>query len=148
MTPPAQHHVVCREEELPPGSVREVTLGGRSIGVLNVDGELYAIRNVCPHQRAPLCRGTVAGTMLASRPQEWVYGMDRQVLRCPWHGWEFDLASGRSLFDPERVRVKTYDVEVVDGEVMLVLASRGPTSASGESFAGARRSTPRRSTGR
>lgn len=119
MTPVPGRHVVCREEELPPGSVRMIQVGGRAIGVLNVDGELYAIRNACPHQGAPLCRGTVSGTMLASRPQQWVYGMERQILRCPWHGWEFELATGRALFDPERVRVKTYEVEVVDGEVVL-----------------------------
>lgn len=121
MTPPVRHHVVCHPDDLPPGATREVNVAGRNIGVLNVDGEFYAIRNACPHQGAPLCRGTVAGTMLASRPQEWVYGMDRQILRCPWHGWEFDLATGRSLFDPARVRVKTYEVEVVGDEVVLVL---------------------------
>jgi nitrite reductase (NADH) small subunit len=128
MTTPPRRHVVCREVDLPPGAVREIQLGGRAIGVLNIDGELFAIRNSCPHQGAPLCRGTVAGTMLASRPQEWIYGMEGQVLRCPWHGWEFDLATGRSLVDPERRRVRTYDVEVIDGDIVLVLttAARRP----------------------
>ncbi|HEV3001449.1 MAG TPA: Rieske (2Fe-2S) protein [Solirubrobacteraceae bacterium] len=112
-------HVVCRADELPPGGVREVEVGGRSIGVLNVDGTLYALRNVCPHQGAPLCRGTVGGTMLPSRPQEWVYGRDGQVLRCPWHGWEFDLTTGRSLIDPARVRVKAYPVAVEEGNVVV-----------------------------
>ncbi len=57
--------------------------------------------------------------MLPSRPQEYTYGMERHVLRCPWHGWEFDIATGRSLFDPERTRVRTYTVVVDDDQLFL-----------------------------
>ena len=112
--------VVCREDELPPGTRRVVDLDGRSIGVLNVDGTLYAVRNVCPHQGAELCAGTVGGTMLPSEPLVYVYGLEGHVLRCPWHGWEFDLETGEKLFDPTcRARVKTYPVSVEDGNVVV-----------------------------
>jgi nitrite reductase (NADH) small subunit len=112
--------VVCPAEELPPDGHRTVTVDGRSIGVFNVGGTLYAIRNVCPHQGAELCRGTLGGTMLPSAPYEYEYGLEGRVLRCPWHGWEFDLATGEKLFDPAaNARVKTYDVAVEDGNVVL-----------------------------
>ena len=111
---------VCRADELAPGHHRTVTVDGRSIGVFNVAGVLYAIRNVCPHQGADLCRGTLSGTMVPSSPYEYRYDLEGRVLRCPWHGWEFDLATGEKLFDPaSQARVKTYGVAVEDGVVVL-----------------------------
>jgi nitrite reductase/ring-hydroxylating ferredoxin subunit len=112
-------HVVCSVGELTPGSRRIVEVEGRSIGVINAGGTLYALRNVCPHQGAPLCEGTIGGTMVPSDPYEYVYGLNGRVLRCPWHGWEFDLETGRSLFKPERSRVKTYPVKVDDGAIVI-----------------------------
>jgi nitrite reductase/ring-hydroxylating ferredoxin subunit len=98
---------------------RVVTVQGRKIGVLRVEDKFFALRNTCPHRGAPLCEGTVSGTFLPSGPHDYVYGMENRVLRCPWHGWEFDLKTGRSLFQPDEVRVKTYRVSVEDGEVFL-----------------------------
>jgi nitrite reductase/ring-hydroxylating ferredoxin subunit len=105
-------YVVCRLSELPPGDRRIITVGGRSIGVLNVDGALYALRNSCPHQNAPLCLGRVQGTTLALEPYKYVYGRENEIIKCPWHGWEFEIATGRSVFNPHKVRVKTYEVTV------------------------------------
>lgn len=105
--------------ELPPGSRRAVEVDGRSVCVVNAGGRLFALRNTCPHQGAALCRGTVGGTMLPSRPLEYVVGLEGLVLRCPWHGWEFRLDTGTALFDP-KVRVKVYPVEVEDGRVVVV----------------------------
>ena len=117
----SRRHVVCAADALPPGARTTVSVGGRSIVVFNVDGTLYGVRNVCPHQGAPMCEGTLGGTMLDSRPQEYVFGLEGRVLRCPWHGWQFDLATGRSMFDPDRLRVKTYEVFVEDDHVFLQL---------------------------
>lgn len=105
-------HRVCRIEDLPPGQRRVVDLAGRSIGIFNVGGELYAIRNVCPHQLAPLALGRISGTTLPGKVGEFNYGHDGRIIRCPWHGWEFDLATGRSVFNPHKVRVKAYPVTV------------------------------------
>lgn len=111
---------VCAVDDLPPGSRRIVDVEGRSIGVFNVGGELFAVRNTCPHQGAKLCLGTVSGTMLPSNPYEYRYGRDSRVLRCPWHGWEFDLETGEKLFDEAtRARVKTYPASV-DGDVVVI----------------------------
>jgi 3-phenylpropionate/trans-cinnamate dioxygenase ferredoxin subunit len=96
-----------------------VTVDRRSICVFNSDGRYYAVRNVCPHQGARLACGTLGGTMLPSRPQELVFGREGQILRCAWHGWEFDLETGSSMFDPSGVRVRTYPVTVEEGVLML-----------------------------
>ena len=108
----ASKHVVCRLSELPPGERRIVTIGGRSIGVLNVNGALHALRNSCPHQNAPLCLGLIRGTTVASKPYEMIYGREDEIIKCPWHGWEFEIATGRSVFNPHKVRVRTYAVTV------------------------------------
>ncbi len=105
-------HVVGLASEIPPGERRIVEVEGRSIGVFNVNGTYYALRNTCPHQAAPLCRGTVTGTTLPSKPGEYIWAREGEIVRCPWHGWEFDITSGRSIFNPHRLRVKTYKVTV------------------------------------
>lgn len=129
----AVRHVVGRVDEIPVGERKIVTVGNRSIGVFNVDGTYYALRNTCPHQQAPLCEGRIMGTTLPSRPGEYRLGLEGRVLRCPWHAWEFDITTGGSLFDPRTCRVKSYDVAVekvvvetfraeVEGEVVVLYA--------------------------
>lgn len=110
-----RRYEVCQVAELPPGQRRIVEIGGRSIGVFNVAGSYYALRNRCPHQGAPLCRGAITGTTLPGAVGEYPYGREGEIIRCPWHGWEFDLTTGRSVFNPHRVRVKSYPVEIEDG---------------------------------
>ena len=110
---------VCPAEELPPGQMRAVVVDRRSICVINTRGRYYAVRNRCPHQGADLCRGSVGGTFLPSNPHQLVYGLDGQVLRCGWHAWEFDLETGRSLFDPDHQRVKTYPAGEESGIVWV-----------------------------
>jgi nitrite reductase (NADH) small subunit len=117
----ATTHTVCPIGELPPGSRRIVEIDGRSIGVFNVGGSLYAIRNLCPHKGAPLCQGTIGGTMLPSDPHTYVYGLDDRLLRCPWHGWEFDLETGRPPLIPAQVKVRTFRVSVQAGHVVIEL---------------------------
>jgi 3-phenylpropionate/trans-cinnamate dioxygenase ferredoxin subunit len=107
---------VLRTAELEPGTHRIVEIEGRSIGIYNVDGHFHAIRNQCPHQLAPLCEGHIRGTTLPGPVGEFDYGLEGQVVRCPWHGWEFDVKTGRSLFNPHRCRVKSYTVYREDSE--------------------------------
>ncbi|MEZ4864211.1 MAG: Rieske (2Fe-2S) protein [Caldilineaceae bacterium] len=111
-----QRYIVAKVSELPPGSRKIVEVGTRSIGVFNVDGQYYAIRNRCPHQGAPLCRGTLSGTMVPAGPKEYHYGLAGRVLRCPWHSWEFDVTTGAMIFVPDPMRVKAYTVTVERAE--------------------------------
>jgi nitrite reductase/ring-hydroxylating ferredoxin subunit len=104
--------IIGRVSELPPGERRVVEVDGRSIGVFNVHGQYYALRNRCPHQGAPLCLGAIKGMALPSKPGEYLWGREGEILRCPWHGWEFDILTGQSIFNPHRIRVRTYEVTV------------------------------------
>lgn len=99
--------------------MRLVELGSRTVGVYNAGDTIYAVLNVCPHQLAPVCLGTVSGTLLPSAPGMLEYGLDNRVLRCPWHGWEFDLATGELLFQSDRRRLLTFPVTVSDGTVYV-----------------------------
>jgi nitrite reductase/ring-hydroxylating ferredoxin subunit len=108
----SQRHVVAHVSEIPAGKRKIVTIAGRSIGIFNVNGAFYAVRNSCPHQGGELCLGPTVGLATADRPGQIHYSREGEILRCPWHGWEFDLATGRSVFDPNRTRVKSYPVEV------------------------------------
>lgn len=110
---PRRPHPVATTSEIPPGGRKIVEIDGRSIGVFNVGGSFYALRNLCPHQGAPLCEGPVMGTTLPSRPGTYVLAREGEILRCPWHGWEFDLRTGRSLADPDRARVRSFPVTTV-----------------------------------
>lgn len=109
-------HIVGRVSDLPPGEVKIVDVEKRSVGVFNVSGSFYALRNTCPHQAAPLCLGSIKGMTMPSKPGEYEWGRDGEILRCPWHGWEFDILTGRSIFNPHRTRVKTYEVTVEQEE--------------------------------
>jgi len=105
--------------DLPPGACRILRTGATSIGLYNVEGRYYAIRNHCPHEGAELCRGVRTGTNLPTEQcGEYRWGRDGMILRCPWHAWEFDLENGRSLFS-EKVRVRTYPVRVHDGQLWI-----------------------------
>ena len=107
-----ERHVVGKVSEIPPGGRKIVDVGHRSIGVFNVDGDFFALLNRCPHQGAPLCLGIISGTMLPTEPGHYAYGLHGRVLRCPWHGWEFDITTSEMIFVPDPVQVKTYEVTV------------------------------------
>ncbi len=105
-------HVICRAEDLQPGAVRIVEAEKRSIGIFNIRGEFFALRNTCPHKGAPLCRGIITGLVVSDEPLQMQIIRDGEIVRCPWHGWEFDITSGRSVYNPHRMRVKAYDVAI------------------------------------
>jgi 3-phenylpropionate/trans-cinnamate dioxygenase ferredoxin subunit len=113
-------HVVCAADEIPPGGRRIVDLDGRSIGVFNVAGRFYALANRCPHRGGALCAGRVCGTVLPTGDRSFAYGRQGEILRCAWHGWEFEIATGRALADPS-VRARTFPVAVEDGAVVVTV---------------------------
>lgn len=109
-------YAVAKAGEILPGQRKIVELEGRSIGILNVDGEYFALLNQCPHAGATLCaHGTIFGRSEAEQPDEPIRYQRAQSIRCPWHAWEFDLRTGESWYDPKNARVRKYDVEVVPG---------------------------------
>ncbi len=116
-------HIVAQVGDIPPGGRKIVRVAGREVGIFNLEGTLYALKNVCAHQGARVCLGKVVGTTLPSDVYEFKFGLEGRVLRCPWHEWEYDIATGEALFDP-KVRVVTYPVEIIDGAVAVTIPER------------------------
>ena len=112
-------HVVARAEDLPPGTRRLVTVAGRDIVILNIKGELFALSDKCPHKGGSLARGKLTGLVLSTEPGTYQYSRAGEMLRCPWHGWEFDVRTGRSWCDPNRLRLMNYKVSVEPGTAVV-----------------------------
>src|SRR4028118_1379162 len=114
VTKPKARHTVATLQELPVGSRKIVTIPafGKEIeiGVFDVGGRIVAYRNVCPHAGAPVCQGKICGTTAPSDVGEYILAREGEILRCPWHGWEFDLLNGQHLVD-EKMKLRAYEVE-------------------------------------
>jgi len=91
--------------EIPPGSVKEVQLAGQAIALANVGGTLYAVNNTCLHRGGPLGEGQLEGN----------------VVTCPWHGWQYDVTSGKAVQNPS-VRLSCFPTELRGDEIYVDLA--------------------------
>ncbi len=99
-----EYVTVARLEDVPPGVVLQVRAGERWYALANVDGVLHAVDNNCPHNGGPLSRGRLLGS----------------ELECPWHGWRWDVTSGRNSWPGTHWRVPRVPVHVVGaGEIQL-----------------------------
>jgi nitrite reductase/ring-hydroxylating ferredoxin subunit len=118
--------VVGRLADFPPGSHKVVEANGRRLGVFNINGDLYGLPNICPHQTGPLCEGRIAtGTLKADAETGWRprWVMEDEVIACPWHGIEYHVPTGRCLAYPE-ITLRRYPVSVRDGEVVVTVGGR------------------------
>jgi nitrite reductase/ring-hydroxylating ferredoxin subunit len=109
---------VCAVGDLQPGQTKIVTVRDRSVGVFNVRGEYFALANLCPHAGGPLCKGQVTGTSVADAPYSISWHRSGEIVRCPWHSWEFDIKTGKTLTDPTRT-VRTFKTVLKDGRVYV-----------------------------
>ena len=112
-------HVVAATAEIPPGNRKLFVVKGRPIAIFNLDGEYFGLLNRCPHQGGSLCDGVVTGLIESPEPGTYVYSRKGEILRCPWHGWEFDIRTGQSYCDPERIRTKSYEVAAETGRTVV-----------------------------
>ena len=113
-------HDVGPVESYDVGKLRPANIPGKDVWVLRrPDGAFYAIKNSCPHQAAPLSFGEVHGTFLPSAPGVYEFGLEYEVIRCPYHGYEYSLETGRPLYCDVRERVVRYDVVVEGGRVLV-----------------------------
>ena len=92
----------AKRDEVPAGTIREFQLEGKVVAVANVAGKLFAINNVCLHRGGPLGQGE----------------LDRQIVTCPWHGWQYDVTTGKLVTNPA-VGVETYPVEVRGEDIFV-----------------------------
>ena len=109
--------VVGKVSDFENGDRKIVDVNGKSIGVFRIDDEFYALRNRCPHQFGPLCLGTLAQRAVSGGPGDVRMADGPPLLACPWHGWEYDLATGQSFMGPGRgnMAALSYDVRVLPG---------------------------------
>jgi nitrite reductase/ring-hydroxylating ferredoxin subunit len=112
-------YVVAAAEEVAPGNSKLVTVKGREIGVFNIKGEYFALANKCPHEGASLCKGKLVGLAESDEPGKYRLTRQGELLKCPWHGWEFDVRTGQSWCDPENTYVRQYAVSVQSGDDLL-----------------------------
>jgi 3-phenylpropionate/trans-cinnamate dioxygenase ferredoxin subunit len=89
--------------DIPDGTGKEVTVGGKTVALFNCGGTYYAIDGLCTHRNASLADGECIGDQVA----------------CPLHGAVFHLPTGQPLSPPARVGVNTYKVQIVGNEVQV-----------------------------
>ena len=92
---------IAAVSECPPGSALECVAGERIVALYNVAGTFHALDGICSHQGGPLGRGELAGC----------------IVTCPWHGWQYDVQTGKHLLSP--IVQPTFSVRV-EGEDVLV----------------------------
>ncbi len=109
--------------DFPAARPRRVVVDGRALVIVRRADSFFALRDTCAHQGARLSAGRVTGTTLpcaVGAPVQ--YGRQGEILRCPWHGWEYDLTSGVSIADPDRARVRSYPVRLQGDRVIVDLS--------------------------
>ena len=122
---------MAEKKQIPVGKTTDFPVGkfvikdieGREIGITQLkNGEFRAVRNVCPHKGAPICKGLVCGTSLPSGVGELVYGRDGEILACPWHGYEYDLLTGQELIQVGTpTKLLMFPTTVENGNVIVTL---------------------------
>jgi nitrite reductase/ring-hydroxylating ferredoxin subunit len=87
-------HIVARTTDIPPGGNKVVDVEGRDIVVFHVNGEFFALLNRCPHEGAPLDKAACVARLTSPEPGVYQRSRVGELLRCAWHGWEFDMRTG------------------------------------------------------
>lgn len=111
---------VCNFDDLKPSSMKAITVNNKPIVVVkSSDGNVFALRNVCPHKGPCLSKGAIDQNTSGKYVGDYIFERETEVVRCPWHSWEFDIRTGCSLFDPDRVRVRTYDISIENEKIYV-----------------------------
>ncbi|HTU34938.1 MAG TPA: Rieske (2Fe-2S) protein [Candidatus Acidoferrum sp.] len=97
-----------KKDDLPSGMLRELQIDGKAFALANVDGKFYAIDNICLHRGGPLSEGALTGNSVT----------------CPWHGWQYDVTTGKSLINPA-VGLKTFPVEIRGDDIYVDVGDSG-----------------------
>lgn len=108
--------VVASVSDVPAAGNVKVTIKGRPIIIFEQDSEYYALMDRCPHQGASLSQGARVGLSVSDKPGEISLVRQGEIVRCPWHGWEFDIKTGQSHCDPANTRIRKFNVHVMEGK--------------------------------
>ncbi|KIC36407.1 2Fe-2S ferredoxin [Ruegeria sp. ANG-R] len=116
----ANKHFACKTEEVPTDAAKIVTVSNMPIGVFKLDDGYHALLNICPHKGAALCEGPICGTTRETGTTEFIYDRPGEIVRCAWHGWEFDIRSGEFLVDSS-IKTRRFDVSVEGNDLFVHL---------------------------
>jgi nitrite reductase/ring-hydroxylating ferredoxin subunit len=108
-------YVLCQSSEIPPGESKLVNVKGRPVAIFNLDGEFFGLYNRCPHEGGSLIHGPRSGLVQSDEPGVYSYCRRSEIVRCPWHNWEFDIRTGQSVCRPTEVKARRFTMELVDG---------------------------------
>ena len=116
-------HRICELHEIPDNGVVLAQAAALQIGVFKVGGKLYAYENRCAHQGGPVCRGDVLGRFeerigAGGESLGLVQSNERLDIVCPWHGWEYDVATGEHIADSS-IKLRSFPVHEQDGVVYV-----------------------------
>ncbi len=120
----AEKHFACETSDVSPEKPYKVSLNNRNYGIYQVDDEYYALSDKCPHRGGSLCGGPVTGTAMPVDIQKqgmyFEYGRDKELIRCSWHGWEFDIKTGACLAD-NRLKARKIELQRDNNKIYLML---------------------------
>ena len=91
-----QRHVVARVSDFDGTDRKRVEVKGRGIVIFRLGEEWFGMTDRCPHMGGSLCQGHLISLVEADRPGEIRVSRENEIIRCPWHGWEFDIRTGQS----------------------------------------------------
>lgn len=95
---------VAKFSECRDGEGRIVAVGNEEIALFRVADRMCALTNACPHHGGPIGDGA----------------LDGKIVTCPWHGWEFDVTTGKMPVNP-RIGIKTYAVQQEGDDIKVEL---------------------------
>jgi len=96
---------VAGKADVQPGQGKVVEVNEKMLAVFNVDGTFHVLDNECPHRGGSLCEGDLEGC----------------TITCPWHRWEYNLASGDCVNEPETKKATVYQVKVEGDDIKVML---------------------------
>ncbi len=111
-------YVIAPVKDIPAGTRKLIEIRGRNIVIFNLQGEFFCLLDRCPHQGGSLCRGQLVGLVEANEPGIYKFSRPNEIIRCPWHGWEFDIRSGKSTCNPEKIQATQYGIEIKKGTMI------------------------------
>ena len=120
-------YVVAAANEILPGQRKLVNVRGRPILIFNLDGDYFGILDRCPHQGASLCKGQLVGLVESDRPGQYNFTRNNEIIRCAWHGWEFDIRTGKSRCEPEKIKATQYNIKTKTGSEIIEEAYESET---------------------
>lgn len=113
----------CKVADVAVGQPKIVSFGRISIGIFQLTDGYAALLNICPHRAGQLCEGPICGTTKTTDKQEFVYERAGELVRCAWHGWEYDIRTGQCLVD-DKLKARTYPLQVEGDDIYIDLGRK------------------------